>query len=257
VPFQHEGSAMASQGTILITGASRGIGAATARLAAARGYEVCFTYAAQHEAAGGVVAEIKALGRQAWCLQADAGDPAFADKVLERMPASFPPLVALVNNAGITGPLGAFVDTSPATMRQVLEVNVLGLMLLTQQDVRRWREAGRGGSIVNVSSIAATLGAPGEYVHYAASKAAVEAFTVGLAKELAEYGIRVNAVSPGTTLTGIHAAAGEPGRPQRVAARFPMRRPGEAQEMAEAILWLLSSHASYATGTVLKVAGGL
>jgi NAD(P)-dependent dehydrogenase (short-subunit alcohol dehydrogenase family) len=219
VPFQHEGSAMASQGTILITGASRGIGAATARLAAARGYEVCFTYAAQHEAAGGVVAEIKALGRQAWCLQADAGDPAFADKVLE--------------------------------------VNVLGLMLLTQQVVRRWREAGRGGSIVNVSSIAATLGAPGEYVHYAASKAAVEAFTVGLAKELAEYGIRVNAVSPGTTLTGIHAAAGEPGRPQRVAARIPMRRPGEAQEMAEAILWLLSSHASYATGTVLKVAGGL
>lgn len=248
---------MNSQGTLLITGGSRGIGAATARLAAAHGYEVCFTYVAHHEAAHAVVAEIEALGRQAWCLQADAGDPDFADKVLRHIPASFPPLVALVNNAGITGPLGAFVDSSAATMRQVLEVNVLGLMLLTQQVVRRWREAGRGGSIVNVSSIAATLGAPGEYVHYAASKAAVEAFTVGLAKELAEHGIRVNAVSPGTTLTDIHAAAGEPGRPQRVAARIPMRRPGEAQEIAQAIVWLLSAGASYTTGTVLKVAGGL
>ncbi|NML17246.1 SDR family oxidoreductase [Azohydromonas caseinilytica] len=248
---------MNSLGTVLITGGSRGIGAATARLVAAGGYDVCFTYASRHEAAQGVVAEVQALGRQAAALQADAGDTAAADGLLQRIPASLPPLVGLVNNAGITGPLGPFLQASPATMRQVLEVNVLGLMLLTQQVARRWRDEGRGGSIVNVSSIAATLGAPGEYVHYAASKAAVEGFTVGLAKELAGDGIRVNAVSPGTTLTDIHAAAGEPGRPQRVAARIPMRRPGEAHEIAEAIVWLLSQRSSYVTGSVLKVAGGL
>lgn len=248
---------MTSLGTVLITGGSRGIGAATARLAAASGYDVCLTYASQHEAAEAVAAEIRALGRQACCLQADAGATDFADTLMARLPSSLPPLVGLVNNAGITGPLGPFLQTRPDTMRQVLEVNVLGLMLLTQQVVRHWREAGRGGCVVNVSSVAATLGSPGEYVHYAASKAAVESFTVGLAKELAEHGIRVNAVSPGTTLTDIHAAAGEPGRPQRIAARIPMRRPGEAHEIAEAIVWLLSERSAYVTGSVLKVAGGL
>jgi NAD(P)-dependent dehydrogenase (short-subunit alcohol dehydrogenase family) len=175
----------------------------------------------------------------------------------ERLPPSFEPLAGLVNNTGITGPLGPFASASPETMRRVLDVNVLATMVLTQRVVQRWLDARTGGSIVNVSSIAAALGAPGEYVHYAASKAAVEAFTVGLAKELAEHDIRVNAVSPGTTLTDIHAAAGEPERPARVAARIPMKRPAEASEIAEAIVWLLSARASYVTGTVLKVAGGL
>jgi len=253
----NEETPMNPPGTVLITGGSRGIGAATARLAAAAGHDVCFTYAARHDAAHALVAEIEAGGRKAFCLQADAGDAQAAGAVLERIPAGFAPLAGLVNNAGITGPLGPFLDTTLDTMRQVLDVNVLGLMRLSQCVIAQWRAEGRAGSIVNVSSIAATLGAPGEYVHYAASKAAVEGFTVGLAREMAEHGIRVNAVSPGTALTGIHAAAGEPGRPQRVAARIPMRRPAQAQEIAEAIVWLLSGRASYVTGTVLKVAGGL
>lgn len=248
---------MNDPGTVLITGGSRGIGAATARLAAAAGHAVCITYATQQGPADALVAEILAAGGRAACLQADMGDPQVAETLLDRVPAALPALYGLVNNAGITGPLGSFGEASRATLQQVLDVNVLGTMLLTQQAVRRWRAAGRGGVVVNVSSIAAVLGAPGEYVHYAASKAAVEAFTVGLAKELAEQRIRVNAVSPGTTLTDIHAAAGEPGRPQRVAARIPMRRPGEAPEIAEAIVWLLSDKASYVTGSVLKVAGGL
>jgi NAD(P)-dependent dehydrogenase (short-subunit alcohol dehydrogenase family) len=248
---------MNDPGTVLITGGSRGIGAATARLAAAAGHAVCVTYATQQGPADALVAEIVAAGGRAACLQADVGDPQVAETLLDRVPAALPALHGLVNNAGITGPLGSFGEASRATLQQVLDVNVLGTMLLTQQAVRRWRAAGRGGVVVNVSSIAAVLGAPGEYVHYAASKAAVEAFTVGLAKELAEQRIRVNAVSPGTTLTDIHAAAGEPGRPQRVAARIPMRRPGEAPEIAEAIVWLLSDKASYVTGSVLKVAGGL
>lgn len=248
---------MSDTGTVLITGGSRGIGAATARLAAAAGHAVCITYVTQPAPAEALVEEIRRAGGQAACLQADVGDAGVAETLLDRLPAQLPPLAALVNNAGITGPLGAFEQATRATLQQVLQVNVLGLMLLSQQAVRRWRAAGRGGAIVNISSIAATLGAPGEYVHYAASKAAVEAFTVGLAKELAEHGIRVNAVSPGTTLTDIHATAGEPGRPQRVAARIPMRRPGEAPEIAEAVVWLLSGRASYVTGSVLKVAGGL
>ena len=248
---------MNETGTVLITGGSRGIGAATARLAAASGHAVCITYATQPAAAQALVAQIRAAGGQADCLQADVGDPDVAESLLDRLPPALPPLRGLVNNAGITGPLGGFAQATRATLQQVLDVNVLGTMLLTQQAVRRWCAAGQGGVVVNVSSIAATLGAPGEYVHYAASKAAVEAFTVGLAKELAEEGIRVNAVSPGTTLTGIHATAGEPGRPQRVAARIPMPRPGEAPEIAEAIVWLLSDKASYVTGSVLKVAGGL
>lgn len=247
----------ASPGTVLITGGSRGIGAATARLAAQRGHDVCFTYAERHDAAQQVVAELRGLGRAAHAIQADAGDAQAMATLLDRLPPLRSPLTALVNNTGVTGPLGPFSGQELATLRRVLDVNVLGLMVLTQQVVRRWHADGTAGAIVNVSSIAATLGAPGEYVHYAASKAAVEAFTVGLAKELAGQGIRVNAVSPGTTLTEIHATAGEPGRPQRVAARIPMQRPGEVDEIAQAIVWMLSPEASYVTGTTLKVAGGL
>ncbi len=248
---------MASAGTVLITGGGRGIGAEAAKLLAAVGHDVCFTYERRHDAAAALVREIEQAGHRALAIQADAADPASAARVLQALPPAFAPLAALVNNAGITGPLGSFADVSHATLRQVMDVNVLGPMYLTQAVVAQWRAEGRTGAVVNVSSIAATLGAPGEYVHYAASKAALEAFTVGLAKELAEQGIRVNAVSPGTALTEIHAAAGEPGRPQRVAARIPMRRAAEAREIAEAIVWLLSDKSSYVTGSVLKVAGGL
>lgn len=245
------------KGTVLVTGGSRGIGAQTARLLAGEGYDICITYASQEDAARRVQAQVQELGQRCAILQADLGEPDAARELLQRIPDSVDPLVGLVNNAGITGPLGPFLKTSHQTMKTVLEVNVLSTFVLTQAVVARWYLEGVKGSIVNVSSIAATLGAPGEYVHYAASKAAVEVFTVGLARELADSGIRINAVSPGTTLTDIHATAGEPGRPFRVAARIPMRRPAQASEIAEAIVWLLGHRASYVTGTVLKVAGGL
>ncbi|RYF60507.1 MAG: SDR family oxidoreductase [Comamonadaceae bacterium] len=248
----------AQAGTVLITGGSRGIGAATVRLAARAGHSVCFTYLSRADAAQTLLDEVRQAGGQAHAVQAEVRNSVDADRLLQSLPADFPPLAGLVNNVGITGPLGPFLQTTEATMREVLEVNVLGAMLLAQAVLRHWQaKPAPGRSIVNVSSIAATLGAPGEYVHYAASKAALEAFTVGLAKEVAPQGVRVNCVSPGTTLTEIHAAAGEPGRPQRVAARIPMGRAGEADEIAQAIVWLLSPQASYATGSVLKVAGGL
>lgn len=243
--------------TVLVTGGSRGIGAETVRLLARAGHAVCFTYASRRETAEALTAELARQGHRVACLQADLADPGAAAALPGRIPRELPPLGGLVNNAGITGPLGGFLAARPETFREVLDVNVLSTMLLCQQAARAWVEAKRQGVIVNVSSIAATLGAPGEYVHYAASKAAVEALTVGLAKELAGSGIRVNCVSPGTTVTEIHAAAGEPGRPRRVASRIPMGRPAEAPEIAEAVAWLLSPKASYVTGSILKVAGGL
>ncbi|OVZ64866.1 oxidoreductase [Pigmentiphaga sp. NML080357] len=248
---------MTHPGTVIVTGGSRGIGAATVRLAAAAGYDVCFTYREQDAAAHDQVREIQALGRQAMCVKADAGGDTAAEHVFELAGALPQPVTALVNNAGITGPIGPFSATTAATMRRVLDVNVMGTMLFSQQAVRRWLEEGRAGSIVNISSIAATLGAPGEYVHYAASKAAVEGFTVGLAREVAAQGIRVNAVSPGTALTDIHATAGEPDRPRRIAAKVPMGRVAHAEEIAEAVVWLLSDKARYVTGAVLRAAGGL
>jgi NAD(P)-dependent dehydrogenase (short-subunit alcohol dehydrogenase family) len=250
-------TSQASLGTVLVTGGSRGIGAQAVRLLAEGGWDVCFTYAARSDAAESVAQGVRALGRRAAHLQVDLADPEAAAGLLRRIPADMPPLAGLVNNAGITGPLGAFVDATPKTLQEVLAVNVLSTMRLCQEALRLWMAQGRAGRIVNVSSIAAVTGSPGEYVHYAASKAAVEAFTSGLARELADQGTRVNCVSPGTTLTEIHAAAGEPGRPQRVAARIPLRRPAQATEIAEAIAWLMSDRASYVTGAVLKVAGGL
>ncbi len=248
---------MTHPGTIVVTGGSRGIGAATVRLAAAAGYDVCFTYHEQGDAAHALVQEIRALGREATCIQADVADDDVADRVFAHA-ASLPrAITGLVNNAGVTGPIGPFHAADTKTLRRVLEVNVMGTMSFSRHAVRMWLEQGRPGHIVNVSSIAAASGAPGEYVHYAASKAAVEGFTVGLAREVAAQGIRVNAVAPGTTLTDIHAAAGEPDRPKRIAARVPMGRIARAEEIAEAVMWLLSERAGYVTGSVLKVAGGL
>lgn len=244
---------------ILITGASRGIGAATARLAGQRGWSVCVNYISDRSAAESVVSEIKSQGGNAVAIRADIANIADITQMFADAEREIGPLDALVNNAGVTGPIGRFTNVKPEIIRRVLEVNTLGLMVCAQEAVRRFSTAmgGRGGTIVNISSIAATLGAPGEYVHYAASKAAVEAFTIGLAKEFAAEGIRVNAVSPGSTLTDIHATAGEPDRPARVAPRIPMGRLGQPEEIAEAILWLLSDAASYTTGAILRCSGGI
>jgi NAD(P)-dependent dehydrogenase (short-subunit alcohol dehydrogenase family) len=238
---------------LVVTGGSRGIGAAVTRAAAARGYAVCVAYARDDGAADHLCTELPGVV----AVRADVAEPAAVRALFDAAESALGPVTALVNNAGVTGPLGRFQDTSLATLRRVLDVNVVGTMLCAQEALRRWEERGAGGRIVNVSSRAATLGSPGEYVHYAASKAAVEAFTLGLAKEVAAQGIRVNGVAPGIVHTDIHATAGDPGRPERVVGRVPMGRIGEPEEIAAAVLWLLSDEASYVTGAVLPAGGGL
>ncbi len=247
---------MKSIGTVIVTGGSRGIGAETVKFCAQAGRDVLLTFAARPDRAQEVVDACKPFGVKVTAMQADARDPAMCQAVLDTA-ASMSPIVGLVNNAGITSRIGSFLDVDVESMRAVMDVNVMGTMLMCQAVVRYWIASNSGGAIVNVSSIAATLGAPGEYIHYAGSKAAVEGFTIGLAKEFADRGIRANVVSPGTTLTEIHAASGEPGRADRVAPKIPMQRAGDAAEIAEAIVWLLSRRASYVTGSVLRVSGGL
>jgi len=248
---------MTEQNVLVVTGGSRGIGAAITRMAAARGDAVAFSYAEDAQSAEALQRDLAEAGRKVLAVRADVSDPAAVRDLFERTEASFGTVTALVNNAGITGPIGPFRSLELQVLRRVLDVNVLGTILCSQEAVRRWGRLGTRGQIVNISSIAATLGAPHEYVHYAASKGAVEAFTIGLAKELAPTGTRVNAVSPGTVHTGIHARAGEPDRPARVVSRVPMGRIGEPDEVAGAVLWLLSAEASYVTGSVLRVSGGL
>ncbi|MGE3332019.1 MAG: glucose 1-dehydrogenase [Rhodospirillaceae bacterium] len=238
---------------LIITGGGRGIGAATARLAAQRGYAVCVNYARNQAAAEAVAAEIKSGGGTAFAAQADVGDEKDVARLFDAAEKAFGPVRYLVNNAGITGRIGKFADLDIDVMRDVFETNVVGSMLCAREFVRRC--AGTG-AIVNVSSTAATTGSPAEYVHYAASKAAIDSFTIGLAKEMAPQGIRVNAVAPGATLTDIHAAGGEPGRPDRIKSRIPMGRLAEPEEIAPAILWLLSDEASYVTGAILRAGGG-
>lgn len=242
---------------LVVTGGGRGIGAAIARLAVRDGHAVCVNYARDDAAANRLVEELRAAGGRATAVRGDVADPDAVWDLFDHAERELGPVTDLVNNAGITGRLGTVRDADLAMLRRVIDVNLLGTMLCAQEAVRRWERGGIAGRMVNVSSIAATLGAAGEYVHYAATKAAVETFTLGLAKEVAAAGIRVNAVSPGTTRTEIHAAAGDPGRPDRVAAVVPMRRVGEPEEIAEAVLWLLSDRAGYVTGSVLRVAGGL
>lgn len=242
---------------MLVTGGSRGIGEQVVRLAVAAGYPTAYTFATRPLKARALAAELRRAGGTVLPVQADVADPAAVEPLLDEVEAAMGPLGHLVNNAGVTGRLGPFVDVSDEDLRRVLDVNVLGTMQLSRAVVRRWLATRSTGSIVNVSSVAAATGAPGEYVHYAASKAAVEAFTVGLAKEVAAEGIRVNAVQPGTTRTGIHAAAGDPGRPERVAWAVPMKRVAEPEEIAEVVLWLISPAAGYVTGAVVKAAGGM
>lgn len=243
---------------ILVTGGSRGIGAATARLAARRGFAVCVNYVRHAEAATQVVADCQRAGGRAISVQADVGVEAEVVRLFEAVDHDLGPVTALVNNAGILERQMRVEDMDAGRIARVLAANVTGPFLCCREAVRRMstRRGGGGGSIVNVSSIAAVVGSPGEYVDYAASKGAIDTLTRGLAREVAEEGIRVNGVRPGFIYTDIHASGGEPGRVDRVKAFVPMRRGGQPEEVARAIHWLLSEEASFATGAILDLAGG-
>ena len=244
-------------GVMLITGGGRGIGAATARLAAQRGYAVCVNYLRNRDAAERLVGEIEKSGGRA---KAVAGDVAREADVIRMFDEAqkLGTLAALVNNAGILERQTRLDDMEAARFERVFATNITGAFLCAREAVRRMstRHGGKGGAIVNVSSMASRLGSPGEYVDYAASKGAIDALTIGLAKEVAAEGIRVNAVRPGVIYTEIHASGGEPGRVDRVKSAVPMQRGGQPEEVARAILWLASSEASYSTGTFIDVSGG-
>ena len=243
---------------ILITGGSRGIGAATAILAAKRGYDVAFTYQSNATAANEVAEKIRVTGRKALMLQADVAVEADVLGVFKQVDAQLGRLDALVNNAGILEKIMRLEQMDAARWQRVLGVNVIGSFLCAKEAVLRMstRHGGKGGGIVNVSSVAARIGSPNEFVDYAAAKGAVDSMTIGLAKEVATENIRVNAVRPGLIYTEIHASAGEPGRVDRAKEGVPMKRGGTADEIAETILWLLSDQSSYVTGTTIDVAGG-
>ena len=243
---------------ILITGGSRGIGAATAILAAQRGYDVAFTYQSNAKAANEIAEKIQAIGRKALMLQADVAVEADVLSVFKQVDAQLGRLDALVNNAGILEKIMRLEEMDAARWQRVLGVSVIGSFLCAKEAVLRMstRHGGKGGGIVNVSSVAARIGSPNEFVDYAAAKGAVDAMTMGLAKEVATENIRVNAVRPGLIYTEIHASAGEPGRVDRAKEGVPMKRGGTAEEIADAILWLLSDQSSYVTGTTIDVAGG-
>ncbi len=243
---------------VLVTGASRGIGAATARRAAAAGFDVAIHFARDAAAAEAVAAEVRALGRRAWRVQADVGVEAEVLAMFSALDDAGVRLQALVNNAGIVDVACRVEAMSAARIERMFAVNVFGTMWCAREAVRRLstRHGGAGGAIVNLSSAAARLGSPGQYVDYAAAKGAVDVFTLGLAREVAAEGIRVNAVRPGIIDTEIHASDGQPARAAQMAPQVPMQRAGQADEVAAAIVWLLGAGSSYTTGAVVDVTGG-
>lgn len=243
---------------VLITGGSRGIGAATARLAAARGYNICLNYLGDEAAATRVVEACRAAGATAHAVKGDMAVEADIARLFAESDARFGRLDALVNNAGITGKASRLDEAASEGIREVIDLNVTGAILVAREAVKRLstRHGRPGGAIVNISSRAPAIGSPGEYVWYAASKGAIDAFTLGLARELATESVRVNAVAPGLIATDIHASGGQPDRLERLAPLIPMKRAGTAEEVAEVVLFLLSPAASYVTGTVVDIGGG-
>ena len=243
---------------LLVTGGSRGIGAATCLLAARQGWSVAVNYTANSLAADEVVREIRAAGGRAMAVQADVADEAQVLRMFEQVDAKLGRLTGLVNNAGVVDVTARVQDMSVARWKRMFDINVIGSLICAREAVRRMstRQGGTGGSIVNLSSAAARLGAPGQYVDYAAAKGAIDAFSIGLAKEVAAEGIRVNAVRPGLIDTDIHASGGLPNRVQELQHQVPMQRGGTAEEVAEAIVWLLGEGASYTTMSLIDVSGG-
>jgi NAD(P)-dependent dehydrogenase (short-subunit alcohol dehydrogenase family) len=249
---------MAKRPILLITGGGRGIGAATAKLAAARGFDVGVNYKTDAQAAAAVVESVKAQGGNAIAIQADMADEADVGRMFRIADEKLGPLTHFVYNTGVPGRAGRLDGADPAMMREVIDVNVMGALWSLQHAIRRMskKHGGQGGAVVLLSSVAADIGGPNEYVWYAASKGAIESMTYGLSKELAGDGIRVNCVSPGASETRIHADSGQHEKLQKVAPMIPMGRVGKPEESAEAIMFLLSDAASYVSGTVLRVAGG-
>ncbi|WP_169568663.1 SDR family oxidoreductase [Sneathiella limimaris] len=245
-------------GTLIVTGGSRGIGAEIARKAGSAGYTVCLTYHSNRAAADKVVSEIEKLGGNAHAFKADVAIEADILALFKYVDENLPPLSALVNNAGILETHCSIEDMTFDRLQRVFTTNITGSFLCAREAVKRLskKHVGNGGGIVNISSAAARLGSPHEYVDYAASKGAIDTFTIGLSKEVADQGIRVNAVRPGVIYTEIHALGGEPDRVDRVKANVPMKRGGQPEEVADAALWLLSEEASYITGALLDVSGG-
>ncbi|MGW8376837.1 SDR family oxidoreductase [Streptomyces sp. ODS28] len=243
----------------LVTGGGRGIGAATALRLARDGHHLGVGYTRSPGPAEEVAGAARALGVRAVPVRLDVSVQEEVDAAFDLVRDELGPVTGLVNSAGVTGPLGGFTDTSPEVIRRVVDVNVTGALLCARRALREMSTAhgGAGGSIVAIGSNAATTGSPGEYVHYAASKAAVDTMVMGLAKEFGAEGVRVNCVAPGAVLTDIHAEMGDPDRAWKKAESIPVRRPGEPEEIADAVGWLMSDEASFTTGAVLRVAGGV
>jgi NAD(P)-dependent dehydrogenase (short-subunit alcohol dehydrogenase family) len=247
-----------SQRAVIVTGGGRGIGAAVAKLAAAHGFPVVVNFARSEAAAVAVVREIVSSGGRAVAIQCDVGREEDIVRLFETAERELGSIGGLVNNAGITGGFARVEDVTADAVAQVLNVNIAGAILCAREAVRRMstRRGGGGGAIVNISSCASRTGGAGEWVHYAASKGAIDSFTIGLAREVADEGIRVNAVAPGLVDTELHAANGAPDRPERLAKTIPMQRAGLPIEIAEGVVWLLSAAASYTTGSILEIGGG-
>ena len=249
---------MSDAPVLLVTGGSRGIGAAVCRLAASQGWRVAVNYAANAAAAEGVVSEIKGKGGDAIAIQGDVGNAADIAAMFQAVDRHFGRLDGMVNNAGIVDQPQRVDEMSVERIERMMRINITGSILCAAEAVRRMstRHGGKGGSIVNISSMAVIIGSPSQYVDYAASKAAIDTFTIGLAREVATEGVRVNAIRPGIIDTDIHASGGLPDRARDMASSIPMQRPGTAAEVADAVLYLLSSNSSYVTGAIMNVSGG-